>query len=179
MLAHRASWILANGAIPEGGPKPHGWVVMHTCDNPKCVNPAHLVLGTQFDNVKDMDSKGRAKRAGLKGSKHHQAALTEDQVAVVKADPRSHTEMAKALGLSVAAVHYIRRIGWRHVEGSAEYDKGKSRAGGSNANARLTEDDIRAIRASDEKPGIVGKRYGILPDYVTSIRKRKAWKHVE
>lgn len=181
LLSHRAAWLIANGG--EFPPRPegqyHGWVVMHTCDNRLCVNPAHLRLGTQRDNVKDMDSKGRAKRLGLKGSKHHQSVVTEEQAAMVKTDPRSHTEIAKALGLSVATVHYIRRIGWGHVEGSAQYDKGKSRKGDKNANARLTADDVRAIRTSAEKPGIVGARYGILPDYVTSIRKRKAWKHVE
>ena len=59
MLAHRVSWILANGPIPEGGPEPHGYVVMHTCDNRLCCNPAHLRLGTQYDNIEDMNRKGR------------------------------------------------------------------------------------------------------------------------
>ena len=53
MLAHRVSWVIHNGDIPDSDAA-HGTVVRHSCDNPKCVNPAHLLLGTQADNVKDM-----------------------------------------------------------------------------------------------------------------------------
>src|SRR5690348_11464451 len=51
--AHRVAWILTNGAVPPGR------VVMHVCDNPLCVRPDHLTLGTQNDNVQDMCEKGR------------------------------------------------------------------------------------------------------------------------
>lgn len=53
-LAHRISWTIANGEIPAGK------CVLHRCDNPRCVNPNHLFLGTQRDNVSDMHTKGRA-----------------------------------------------------------------------------------------------------------------------
>mgnify|MGYP001550307413 CR=1 FL=1 len=58
ILSHRAAWLLANGPIPDGDGH-HGTVLMHTCDNRLCCNPAHLRLGTQADNVHDMDQKGR------------------------------------------------------------------------------------------------------------------------
>ncbi len=61
-LAHRMAYALTNGAIP-GSHKfsYHGTVIMHTCDNPQCCNPAHLRAGSQRDNVQDMVTKGRSR----------------------------------------------------------------------------------------------------------------------
>lgn len=56
-LAHRVSWILTNGSIPDG------LCVLHQCDNPPCVNPAHLWVGTQVENIADRDAKGRQNHA--------------------------------------------------------------------------------------------------------------------
>src|SRR5699024_793010 len=51
--SHRYSWMIANGPIPKG------MAICHRCDNPPCVNPAHLFLGTIADNHRDMEQKGR------------------------------------------------------------------------------------------------------------------------
>ena len=52
-LAHRVAWILTYGSIPPGKR------ILHTCDNPPCIRPSHLWLGTQAENVQDMNTKGR------------------------------------------------------------------------------------------------------------------------
>ena len=57
--AHRVAWELANGRRV-----PQGLLVMHSCDNPPCVNPAHLSVGTQLENMRDAARKGRLQRGG-------------------------------------------------------------------------------------------------------------------
>lgn len=74
--AHRVSWTVTFGEIPDG------LFVCHKCDNRKCCNPYHLFLGTNDDNMKDMAKKGRSHRP--KGEKNHFAKLTSEQVVHIR-----------------------------------------------------------------------------------------------
>lgn len=76
--AHRLSYELAHGAIPDG------LLVCHRCDNPPCVNPNHLFLGSSADNTRDMHAKGRGGRAGAKGERNPKAKLTTTQVGEIR-----------------------------------------------------------------------------------------------
>lgn len=88
--AHRVSWELANGAIPAG------MVIMHTCDNPPCVNIHHLRLGTHADNIADKYAKGR--EGDQRGEFGPRAKLTAAQVAEMRR-VRAETGLPfKALG---------------------------------------------------------------------------------
>lgn len=106
--AHRLAWTL------EHGPIPGGMHVLHRCDNPPCVNPAHLFLGTNADNVADREAKGR--RHAPRGEAHPRARLTIDQVREILATP-------------------------------------------------------------DERPCVLGRRYGVDSSAITSIRKGRSWRH--
>lgn len=115
--AHRVSWQLANGPIPIGL-----WV-LHRCDNPPCVNPAHLFLGTAADNSHDAVAKGRQKPSGLRGSDHGNAKLQEAQVREIVARTKngeSQRTLAQAYGVSSKTIHNIQHgQAWAHISGGA------------------------------------------------------------
>ncbi len=106
-LAHRASWEFKNGPIESG------WFVLHRCDNPCCVNPDHLFLGSQQDNIMDMVRKQRNQR----GSRRPAAKLTEDVVRSIRSTTdKSHTQIAREFGVARSVItNVINRKAWRHV----------------------------------------------------------------
>ena len=93
--AHRVSYELHKGEIPDD------MCVCHTCDNPLCVNPDHLFLGTHADNAIDRKNKGR--NGNLRGDKHPNTKLSEVEMVMVKqllADGMLHREIAELFGVS-------------------------------------------------------------------------------
>lgn len=116
--AHRAAWLIIHGPIPDG------MVVCHRCDNKRCVNPEHLFIGTQHENVRDCIIKGRANyRSGpnpkIQGVRHPNARLSEEQVKAIFSDMRPYSKIASDLGVSVSTVHNIKtHKGWNHVDAS-------------------------------------------------------------
>ena len=96
------------------GPVPPGLQVLHRCDNPRCVNPEHLFLGTNADNVADKVSKGR--QARLQGAKHPSVKLTEQQVLSIRSDQRRHSLIAADYAIHRSTVSYIKRGQlWAHL----------------------------------------------------------------
>lgn len=103
-LAHRVSWELHRGPIPEG------ICVLHRCDIPACVNPDHLFLGTRGDNNQDKYSKGRA--VNLSGENHWKAKLTAAQVKEIheqRAAGAKLSELAQRFGVHFATIGRIAR----------------------------------------------------------------------
>lgn len=98
------------------GPIPAGKLLMHSCDNPPCVNPEHLTPGTDAENLGDMARKGRSAR----GSKHWSAKVTEAQVMEARRKYASGrytlATLAAEYGLTVTPVsQLIRGVTWKHL----------------------------------------------------------------
>ena len=110
-LAHRYVFVTLNG--PTDG------VVRHTCDNPPCVRPSHLLVGTQADNIRDRQERGRHRPGRLSGERHSQAKLTLAQVQDIRSRPRYRgavKDIAEEFGVTRATIHRILNgTGWREA----------------------------------------------------------------
>lgn len=109
--AHRVSWTIHYGPIPDG------LSVLHRCDNPPCVRPDHLFLGTQADNGLDMAEKKRS----TFGQRNAQSKLTDEQVIAIRrkyaAGGCSHRGLAAEFGMAHQTIRniLIRKI-WKHLD---------------------------------------------------------------
>lgn len=113
--AHRISYKLYKGDIPKDK------IICHTCDNKSCVNPDHLFLGTQSDNMQDMHKKGRANFGGRNqtGKNNNAVKVTEDQVITIKKLHKQkikQADIAKITGVSRPNVWCIvHGKSWNHI----------------------------------------------------------------
>lgn len=163
-LAHRVSYELHKGEISEG------FLVCHTCDNPLCVNPDHLFLGTHDDNMKDMVDK---KRSPL-GYRNNSNKLTEEQVMNIFNDNGSMTKIAEKYNIHRITVNNI-KLGkiWSWLTGK-KYIKPKR----SKGNSKLTEEQVVEIFYDNRKLSEIEKEYNINRHIIWRIKTKKAWKHV-
>ena len=115
VYANRYSWEFWIGPIPSGGPGHHGWCIIHTCDNRACVNPAHMRLGSQGENVRDMIDKGRR---GL--SSKPWGRLLPDQVREIRnlvASGVAMSPVGERFGITRQSVSMIvNRHIWKDIE---------------------------------------------------------------
>jgi len=122
--AHRFVWQITHGLIADG------LCVCHHCDNPLCVNPSHLFLGTHQENMTDMVRKNRHKPASagdqhpmrlnpeivLRGETNGYAKLTETDVRSIRESCSSGKTLAHQFGVSQGTISRIRqRVSWRHI----------------------------------------------------------------
>lgn len=178
-LAHRLCYADQVCPIPKGA------LLLHSCDNPSCVNPAHLRVGSHRENVADMDQRGRRISNTPKGAENCNAILTDGQVIALRKDYISgatHAELAKRYGISVRSVpDYTGSRSWRHLLGvdGAPTEADLLAAKNRTPNAKITAEIAREIKAllSAGETGIsVAARYGIHKATVSDIRRGKIWR---
>tara|TARA_R110001606_G_scaffold115974_2_gene244548 strand:- start:697 stop:1032 length:336 start_codon:yes stop_codon:yes gene_type:complete len=108
LRAHRFAYALSKGEIPDG------FVVRHTCDNPACCNPDHLILGTQADNIADMYKRKRNRKA--KGEDNSNSKLTAKQAMEIYSSPLPPKQLAKCYSITETAVSKIKlKKRWKHL----------------------------------------------------------------
>jgi HNH endonuclease len=111
--AHRVAYVIARGALPKD------LLVLHTCDNPPCCNPRHLVTGDQSLNMRHMTDRRRHPGIHLLGERHPAAKLTADQVREIRARREAGetcAAIAADFGVTYQLVWLITRNRiWRHV----------------------------------------------------------------
>lgn len=109
VAAHRLAWEIVHGPIPDG------LIVRHSCDNPKCCNPQHLLIGTCKDNSQDMVTRNRQ----MKGNRHFRAKLREEYIADIRERllaGESQQSIADDYGVCQVTISSV-SLGetWRHV----------------------------------------------------------------
>lgn len=167
--AHRISWELMHCPVPPG------MLVLHRCDNPSCVRPSHLWLGTNQDNMADMARKGRQASGDRHGSRLHPEALAFGD----RNGSRLYPER-----LWRGEHHYSTMYPERRPRGDAHFSRTRPELlarGERNGSARMTEAKVREIRrrvAEGERRQIVANEFGIAITTVSAIIRRLIWKHV-
>lgn len=169
--AHRFSYHLNKGRIP------FSLSICHTCDNPACVRPDHLFLGTMAENMADKMAKGRHRAVG-RGEKHPLAKLTDEQVRAILLDPRPDARLANEYNVSTETIAGIkRRDTWKHL-GADKGVRAKRISPRRGVSDTITPDIVRAIRASTDHGIDLAARYGVSKQTITDIRKFRSWSHV-
>lgn len=117
---HRFVYEAAYGSIPVGK------LILHSCDNPECINPGHLRLGTHVENIQDKISRNRQ----AKGEKSGSSKLTEEQVKEILSSSQSARQLAKNFGVTHRAILKIRHaISWSHLQKASDENQSGTRIG--------------------------------------------------
>ena len=166
--AHRISWGIHCGPIPDGL-----WV-LHRCDVPSCVNPAHLFLGTHTDNMRDAATKGRLAIGERNGAYTHPERVARGE----RNGARKHPERL-ARGERHGSRTHPELLARGDRNGSRKHPERRPR-GESHSRAQLTEVKVLQIRAlyatGEYTQKALASKNGVSPAHIGLIVNRKTWK---
>ena len=170
LRAHRVSYILYHGPIPDGL-----WV-LHHCDNPPCCNPAHLWLGTNAENTADKMRKGRHR--SLLGEANPISKITAENVAFIRAQRGkvSQESLAQMFNMTQTNIGAIQRgKSWKAQPNSSTAPSRVRRS-----NEKLTEEDVRELfrQRTLKTHRELAQQFGISPGYVHHILHFKKWRRL-
>lgn len=170
-LAHRLSYEEANGKIPEG------LHILHSCDNPSCVNPKHLFAGTRKDNMVDAAKKGRV--GGMRVSDANVISLLRDYIIGMLRE-----DIAAKYGISLLSVSDFttgKSRAWLHGNHGCPTLQELKDARRFKHKAILTEDKVREIKAliaSGMQGKDIAERFGVHKATISDIRQGKTWSDI-
>jgi predicted XRE-type DNA-binding protein len=156
-LAHRISWIIHKGSIPND------LHVLHSCDVRSCTNPEHLFLGTHLDNMRDRTIKLR-----------QPSKLTKDQVIEIKQHLKeghlTHKEIAKTFGVAGSVISNINKgKSWSYLFTGTEFEKPVK----SKIKYKLTDDQVfeikKLLKEKNLSHGEIAKIFGVSRECITGI----------
>jgi len=162
MRPHRTAFLIHNGHLP-----PSGIFICHLCSNPRCCRPDHLVEGLPKDNAQDTVKAGRhrSRREPRETSKARALAMRGAGGTIEQLAARYNVHLSTAR-------RAVRGRTWGDLPGARE-----AKPHGEHKR-KLTEDDVRAIRKSDEPNNVLAARYGVTASNINAIRKGVSWRHV-
>ena len=170
--ANRIAWELVYGPIPKG------LFVCHQCDVPACVNPDHLFLGTNSENIKDSYAK---RRSNQRGENNACARLTEEKVYELRRRYKKsgviQQELANEYGVTCSCISSIvRGRSWGHLGGSVPHNE-------RGHHVKLTEKEVITIRIRHKTGNIsqrqLAKEYSVGQTQIGRIVRRECWKQVK
>lgn len=163
------------------GPRPEGMEVAHGNGDQADNRPTNLRWVTHAENEADKVAHGTKSL----GERHGMSKLTEEAVRAIRAEYSKgrvrQNALANQYGVSKALISLVvRGRGWAHLDGAMA--EPATLRGGSHPRARLTEDDVRAIRqaaAGGVRQGVLAKQYGVAYQTVNNVVRRINWAHIE